>query len=309
VLAARNTIRPYLPATPLYAYPALDRFTGLELYVKHENHAPIGSFNAPRALNALAAHRGRGHAVAASTGNHGLGVAYAARLLGMRATIVVPRWANREKLDAIEAVGGEVVVAGETLQETQQRAQELAEARGAYLAADGADPLIAAGAGTVGLEIVEALPDLDVLVVPLGDGALAAGCGAVVRAPSPAARTLGVQSEACPALVLSWQRGEVVRVEGTTLADGLAVVQPHALSVRLLRELLDEALLVSEQDLIEAIRLLLRFTHNLSEGAGAAALAACLKRRAALAGRKVAIILSGGNLDTRLLPSILGERA
>jgi threonine dehydratase len=149
------------------------------------------------------------------------------------------------------------------------------------------------------------VPDLDVLVIPLGDGALAGGCGVVVKALAPRIRTLGVQSESCPAMFRSWQRGEVVRVQGQTLADGLAVVEPHAGAVNLLRRVLDEAVLVSERELAEAICLLLRHTHNLAEGAGAAALAGALKIRNTLTGRKVALILSGGNLDTQLLPSLL----
>ena len=148
--------------------------------------------------------------------------------------------------------------------------------------------LIAAGAGTVALEILEEVPDLDVLIIPLGDGALAGGCGVVVKALAPHTRTLGVQAEACPAMFRSWQRGEVVRVEGQTLADGLAVVEPHPGAVKILRRVLDDVVLVSERELEDAIRLLLRYTHNLAEGAGAAALAGGLKARETLAGRKVA---------------------
>ena len=305
VLQARRVIRSYLRPTALLSYPALDHLLGAQVFVKHENHSPIGSFKARGSLNALSAHTGNRRVVASSTGNHGMGVAYAARLLGLEATVVVPDWANREKTSAIEALGGRVVFGGRSAAETQRRTRELVEEQGAYFADDGGDVLIAAGAGTIALEILEELPDLEVLIIPLGDGALAGGCGVVVKALAPHARTLGVQAESCPAMFRSWQRGEVERVEGQTLADGLAVVEPHPGAVKVLRRVLDDVVLVSERELEEAIRLLLRHTHNLAEGAGAAALAGGLKVRQTLAGRKVALILSGGNLDTRLLPALL----
>ena len=304
VLRARRLIRPHLRPTPLLSYPALDRLLGAQAFVKHENHSPIGSFKARGALNALSAHT-RSRVVASSTGNHGMGVAYAAKLLGLEATVVVPQWANREKTSAIEALGGRVVFSGTSAGESQRRTRELVEEQSAYFADDGGDVLIAAGAGTVALEVLEEVPDLDVLVIPLGDGALAGGCGVVVKALAPHVRTLGVQSEACPATFRSWQRGDVVHVEAETLADGLAVIEPHPAAVTLLRRVLDGAVLVSEHDLAETIRLLLRHTHNLAEAAGAAALAGALKVRETLAGRKVALILSGGNLDTRILASLL----
>jgi len=307
VLRARKVIRSYLRPTALLSYPALDGLLSAHVFVKHENHSPIGSFKARGSLNALSAHTRERRVVACSTGNHGMGVAYAAKLLGLQATVVVPEWANREKTSAIEALGGRVVFSGRSVAESQQRTRELVEEQSAYFADDGGDMLIAAGAGTVALEILEEVPDLDVLIIPLGDGALAGGCGVVVKALAPHVRTLGVQSESCPAMFESWQRGEVMRVEGQTLADGLAVVEPHAAAVKLLRRVLDEAILVSERELADAIRLLLRYTHNLAEGAGAAALAGGLKVRETLAGRKVALILSGGNLDTRLLPTLLQD--
>jgi len=307
VLRAGRAIRPYLRPTPLHSYPALNRLLGMELYVKHENHSLIGSFKARGAINALAQHREAGRVVAYSTGNHGQGVSYAAALLGMEATIVVPEGANREKVAAIEALGGRVVFHGRTLDETQRRTRELVAERGAYYADDGGDLLIAAGAGTVALEILEEVPDLEWLVIPLGDGMLAGGCCVVLRALAPRARSLAVQSEACPAMYESWRSGEVVYRPCGTFAEGLADVQPHAEALELLRAVLDEALLVSEQEIRAAIRTLLRLTHNLAEGAGAAPLAACLKQRERLAGRKVAMILSGGNLDTRLLPDLLRE--
>jgi threonine dehydratase len=305
VLRARVVIATHLRPTPLHSYPSLNRLLGMELYVKHENHALIGSFKARGAINALAAHADAGRVVAYSTGNHGQGVSYAARLLGMQATIVMPERANPEKAAAIEALGGRVVFHGQTLDQAQRRAQELTDEQGAYYADDGGDMLIAAGAGTVALEILEQVPDLDELVIPLGDGMLAGGCCVALRALAPGARSLAVQSEACPAMVESWRRGEVLRIECRTFAEGLADVQPHAVALQLLREVLDDALLVSEQEIKSAIRTLLQHTHNLAEGAGAAPMAACTRERERLAGKKVAIILSGGNLDTRLLPEIL----
>src|SRR5581483_8101125 len=187
-----------------YTYPALDQLLGMQLFIKHENHSPIGSFKARGAINALAANIAMGRAVGCSSGNFGMGVTYAARLMGMQATIVVPTWANREKTRAIEALGGKVVFAGEELDETQRRTRELVAEQHAFFADDGGDPRITAGAGTIAMEILEDVPDLDALVIQLGDGALAGGCGVVLKALAPQALLLGVQAEACPAMFESW---------------------------------------------------------------------------------------------------------
>jgi threonine dehydratase len=234
-----------------------------------------------------------------------MGVAYAARILGREATVVVPEWANVEKARAIEALGGRVVRHGSTMVETRRRTDALVGELGAYFADDGGDLLIAAGAGTVGLEMLEDAPDLQMLVIPMGDGALAGGCAVIAKALNPRIEIIGVQAEGCPALVQSWKTGSVFRVEGQTMADGLASVEPHASAVALLRRVLDDAVLVSDAELVTAIRLYLEHTHNLAEGAGAAGLAACVTLAGRLKGKRVGVILSGGNLDTRLLTRVM----
>lgn len=306
VLRAHARIRPHLPRTPLFRHPALEERLGLTLWLKHENHHVIGSFKARGALNAVLAAEGDVTGVAASSsGNHGQGVAYAARTLGLPATIVVPEWANPEKLAVIRALGAEIVVHGTGASECNEHARRLAAERGLLLVDDFLDPHVVAGAGTVALEILEEAPDLDVLVIPLGGGALASGCGLIAKAVDPGIRTVGVQSEACQATYLSWREGRPVAFDCNSNADGLAVDLPEMALIEILRRVLDDVVLVTEDDLLRAIALLLETTHNLAEASGAAGVAAASVAREALGGTRIATILTGANINTTLLPEVL----
>jgi threonine dehydratase len=309
VVRARERIRHYVAATPTFNYPLLDRELGLQVWLKHENHHAIGCFKARGALNAILAHEGDfSGAVASSSGNHGQGVALAARLAGRRAVIVVPEWASEHKVAAIRALGAEVEVFGDTSHAGRERAIELAEREGLLLLDDFCDPFIVAGNGTVALELLEQQPELEVLIVPLGGGALAAGCGVAAKAINPALRTVAGQSESCPATATSWQRQEPVQLPCSTIADGLAVDLPDAAVVALLVATIDDVVLVSEEEIREAIARLLRTTRNLVEASGAVPVAICRKQAAALEGRRIGAVVSGGNLDLSLLPELLEAR-
>ena len=306
ILRAYARIRPYLPRTPLTRHPVLEERLGISLWLKHENHHVIGSFKARGALNTVLAAEGEvSGVVASSSGNHGQGVAYAARVLGLPSTIVVPEWANPEKLAVIRALGAEVVVYGTGASECNQHARALAVDRGLLLVDDFLDPHVVAGAGTIALEILEEAPDLDVLVIPLGGGALASGCGLIAKAVNPEIRTLGVQSEACQATFRSWKEGRPVAFDCHSIADGLAVDLPEMALIEILRRVLDDVVLVTEEDLLRAIALLLETTHNLAEASGAAGVAAATVHPEALRGSRVATILTGANINTALLPDVL----
>ena len=311
VLLARTRIRPYIPRTALSRYPLLEYELGLGLYLKHENHHVIGSFKARGALNAVLGASGHVPGVAASSsGNHGQGVAYAAKVLGLPATIVVPEWANPQKVAGIRSLGADVIAQGTTASECNNLARRLSAERGLLLVDDFLDPLVVAGAGTIALEILEEVPDIDVLLIPLGGGALASGCGLIAKAMQPSIRVVGVQSEDCQGTYRSWKAGHPVRSDCATIADGLAIDLAEAALIDILRSVVDDVALIAEADMLDTIRLLLETTHNLVEPSGAAGVAAARRFRDSLEGKRLATILTGANLNTALLPDVLatGQR-
>jgi threonine dehydratase len=309
VLAARKRIRPYLAPTPLYAYPALNQATGLDLWVKHENHQPIGVFKVRGGIN-LAAQLSQGEreqaVITASTGNHGQSVAYAARLFGVRAIICVPEGANPVKTESIRALGAEVVHVGRDFDDARVHAEAQAAERGYRYVHSGNEPHLIAGVATETLEILEERPDVDVLFVPVGGGSAAAGACVVASACKPSLRVIGVQSEAAPAAWRSWKEGRLVEDRMETFAEGLATRTAFALPQRILRQRLDDFLLVSDGDIRRAQALLIDKTRNLVEAAGAAALAGALQLGRKLKGARVAVVCSGGNVSTAQLRDLLG---
>ncbi|MBI3965634.1 MAG: threonine/serine dehydratase [Chloroflexi bacterium] len=311
ILAAQRFLSGYLPRTPLYRSAALSARTGAEVWVKYENHGPIGSFKARGALNSVAsldpATRARG-IVTASTGNHGLGCAYAARLLGGRATVYVPEGANPDKVAMIREQEGEVVYHGRDVDEARAEGLRRAEAESRFFLEDGSNVPLIAGAATIALEIAQDLPHLDALFYPLGNGALVGGAGVVLRALAPGTRVVAVQSEAAPSMYLSWrERRPVGTATADTFADGIATRDPIPYAVELVNEVVDEVMLVSEAELRAGVRLLLETTHNLAEGAGAAALGGLLRQVDQYQEKTVVILLSGGNLTMPMLREILAE--
>ncbi len=300
VLAARQRIAPYLRPTPLFRYPALDAMTGARVWVKHENHQPVGAFKVRGGVNLVsrldADERGRG-VISASTGNHGQSVAYAADLFGVRAVICVPAQANPVKVESMRALGAEVISYGRDFDEAREHCEkQAADHRYRYIHS-GNEPALIAGVATYTLEILEAQPDTEVIVVPVGGGSGAAGACVVAKAVRPSVEVIGVQSEAAPAAYRSWRGRSLVEDATSTFAEGLATRTAFELPQQIMWELLDDFVLVSDEALRCATRVMIEKTRNLVEPAGAAALAAVLGEPRRFAGRKVAIVCSGGNIS------------
>ncbi|HZU76157.1 MAG TPA: threonine/serine dehydratase [Dehalococcoidia bacterium] len=309
VLRARRVVRRFLSPTPLINYPALDAALGCEAYVKHENHQPVGAFKVRGGLYLVSqlgeAERQRG-VIAASTGNHGLSLAYAARAFGVPAVIGVPEGANAVKVQAIAALGAEVLVFGADFDEAREHVEELAAGRGYRYVHSGDEPALLAGVGTLALEVLEEQPEIEVFIVPVGGGSGAAAAAIVAKSIDPAITVIGVQAAGAPAAWHGWREGRSVTLPSVhTFAEGLATRTTFALPQRVMRELLDDFVLVSDDELRGAIRLYLERAHTLAEGAGAASLAAALKLRERLAGRRVALVLSGGNITVGQLRNAL----
>lgn len=307
VLAARRRIAPYLPRTPLFSYPALDLELGATVSVKHENYQPIGAFKVRGGVN-LVAHlsddeRTRG-VISASTGNHGQSIAYAARLFGVRAVICVPQAANPVKVAAIESLGAEIVVHGSDFDDARERCEALARERGLRYVHSGNEPDLIAGVATGVLEILEDDPATEVIFVPVGGGSGAAGACIVAKAVDPAICVIGVQSSAAPAAYRSWKEGRLVEDRMGTYAEGLATRTAFEFPQQILGRYLDEFVLVSDDQIRTAQATLLAVTKSLVEAAGAAAFAGACRLRHELAGKRVAVVLSGGNVSSRELSEV-----
>ena len=306
VLEARRQISPHLRATPLHRYGALDELLGTEVWVKHENHQPIGAFKVRGGVNLVSQlgeeERERG-LITASTGNHGQSIAFAARLHGVSARICVPEHANPVKLDAMRLLGAELIVHGRDFDAAREHCELLAAEHGYRYVHSGNEPLLIAGVGTGTLELLEERPDVDAIVVPIGGGSGAAGACIVAKAIRPGIEVIGVQSDAAPAAFRSWQAHALVADEMATYAEGLATRVPFELPQRILWEHLDDFVLVSDDEIRRANRLVIEHTRNLVEPAGAASLAAALQLRERFRGKRIALVVSGGNIS----PAQLGE--
>ena len=308
VLDAAKQIRPYLAPTPLRRYPALDRLVGAEVFVKHENHNPTGAFKVRGGVNLVSRlsedERRRG-VIAASTGNHGQSVAYAARLFGVSAIICAPEVANPVKLESMQDLGAEVVCQGERYDDAKRNAERLAREHGYRYIHSGDEPLLIAGVGTHTLEILEEEPDVDTVIVPVGGGSGVSGAGITAKAVNPNIRVIGVQSDAAQSAYLSWKSGEWRESPNRTRAEGLSTAAPMALPQRIMRRVLDDFVLVSDDQIDAATVLMIEKTRTMVEAAGAAALAAAIALRDELKDRKVAVICSGGNISPAQLKALL----
>ena len=310
VYAARLRIAPHLRPTPLYAYGALSELVGAEIFVKHENHLPIGAFKVRGGVNLvsqLSDGERRSGVITASTGNHGQSIAFAAGLFGVRAIVCVPEGANPVKLAAMERLGAELVIHGRDFDDARENCEGLAREHGYRYIHSGNEPHLIAGVGTATLEALEAQPDLDVVIVPIGGGSGAAGACIAGKGIRPELEVIGVQSSAAPAAYRSWQSRQLLEDRMETRAEGLATRVAFELPQRILWERLDDFVLVDEDELERAVVRMIEGTRNLVEPAGAAPLAAALQLRDRLAGRKVALILSGGNISPGQLSEILGR--
>ena len=311
--SARDRVRPYVPVSPLRTYPVLDDEIGrgIRVSVKHENFNPTGSFkvrNAFSLLTALSDDERRRGIVAATRGNHGLGLAYAGRTFGVPVTICVPLGNNPDKNAGIRALGARLIEEGRDYDESLAAADRVVTSDGAVLAHSTNNRHIIAGAGTMSLEIAEQEPALDALVLSVGGGSQAVGAMTVMRAIHPNVRVYAVQAAGAAATFESWRAGEPRLIASAdTFADGLATRSSYALTLPALREGLADFITVTDAEIAHALRLALRTTHSLVEGAGATGLAGLLALRDRLAGQRVGIALSGGNIDAATLRRVINE--
>ena len=307
VRAAAARIAGAVERTPCLPSRTLSRLTGCEVFLKFENLQFTASFKERGALNRIARltpeERARG-VLAVSAGNHAQGVAYHAERLGIAATIVMPRFASAVKVERTKGFGAAVVLHGDTFDDARAHGLALARERGLVVIHPYDDLVVMAGQGTVALEMLAQQPGLEVLVVPVGGGGLIAGVATAAKALAPGIEVVGVQSERFPA-VWNALSGAHLQSAQATVADGIGVSAPGALTLPLIRERVDEVLLVAEDDIEQAILMLLEIEKTVVEGAGAVGLAALLKHRAHFAGRRVGLILSGGNIEPLVLAEII----
>lgn len=298
VLLARKQINPYLLRTPLTSYPAIDELLGARAFIKHENYQPICAFKVRGGINLISqlsdAERALG-VIAASTGNHGQSVAYAAELFKVAARIVVPEGANPGKVASMRGRGAEVIFHGANFDEARLHCEQLAREHGYRYIHSGNEPLLIAGVATYALEMLEDEPVLDSIIVPVGGGSGAAGCCVAAHAINPNVEIIGVQSEAAPAAYLSWRDRKLAEADNHTFAEGLATGVGFSLPQAILWEHLSDFVLVEDQEIKRAMVWMIERAHTLSEAAGAAPLAAAYKLREQLGGKRVGLVCSGGN--------------
>jgi threonine dehydratase len=311
VVAAGPLVRRYLLPTPLYEWPALSQLLGCRYFLKHENHQPTTAFKVRGGVHLVARlseEQKRRGVLGCTTGNHGQSLAYACRLFGVRCVLVVPAVNNPDKIAAMRALGAEVIEHGRDFDEARVYCEAIRGREGLRYVHSANEPDLIAGVGTLALEIFDELPEPDVVLVPVGLGSGICGTALTAAGRRPATRVIGVQSELAPAVTLSWRQGRKVETDTPrTFAEGMATRVPAEMTLEIMRRHVHDMVLVSDGELRAAIRLLLRVTHNLAEGAGAASTAAALRMREQLAGKTVVGVLSGGNLDLRDLRGILQE--
>lgn len=297
--------------TPLVHSPSLSQMFGGEIYLKLENLQKTGSFKIRGATYYVSTNKdkiGPGGVVAASAGNHAQGVALAARQAGIPATIVMPEWASISKQEATRGYGGEIVIEGKSLGESLKKAEEMA-LEGKTFIHPFDDPDIMTGQGTIALELLEDLKEIDMIIVPIGGGGIISGIASIVKSIKPTVNVIGVQSNACPSAYESYHRGKITKVSSEySIADGISVKQVGALNFDMIRKFVDDVVLVDEDQIAAAILLLLERKKILAEGSGAVSLAALLNGSVKVPRRnKVVLLISGGNVDSSLLGRILGQ--
>ena len=313
ILAARNVIRRYLPETPVIMPPALAAALGFDVVLKLENLQPIGAFKVRGGINLInqltPAQRASG-VVTASTGNQAQSIAYAARLFGTRAIIYMPTINNPDKVAATRRLGGEVIEFGDDFDSCREEAERRAERDGMRFIHPANEPALIAGVGTYALELIERAPDLDVVIVPVGGGSGVCGTAIVFKTMRPETRILAVQTAAMPAVYRSFHERQLVALgpeAGHTFAEGLATRVAFQMPFELMQRLVDDVLIVSEEELRQAMVMLLDMAHVVAEGAGAAPLAAARQLAPQLQGKRVGLIVSGGNVTLDTLKHALGD--
>ena len=310
IIAARKIVYRYLQPTALHHYPTLSALVGAQIYIKHENHQPVGAFKVRGGLvmaAGLSPEQRKSGLFTASTGNHGQSIAYAARAHGIQATIAVPEGANPGKVAAMQALGADVIFHGDDFDTAREWIMGIAAERGGIFVGPADEPLIH-GVGTYTLEILEGLPDVETIIVPVGSGSGVCATCIAAKTINPKIKVIGVQSAQAPAMQQSWKLGKPVTAQMETFAEGIATRVPFENTQKIMQHYLDNFVLVDDAEIQKAIITLLEHTHNLAEGAGAAPLAAALQLKEQLAGKKVVLVMSGGNLSVEKLRSILAKR-
>jgi len=312
ILEARRRIRNFVIRTPTYSSAIFSQKTGAEVYLKLECFQPVGVFKIRGAINkvcSLSQSELKKGLVTSSSGNHGLSVAYAAKIFGVKAVVVVPKNAVKEKVEAIRSYGAEVVKYGESYDEAHSEAVRIQKETDATFVHPFNDNFVIAGQGTVGLELLEDVPDLDTIIVPVGGGGLISGICVAAKTFNPNIRIVGVQPEGSPAVYKSWKAGKIIEVDSVnTAADGLAAKKPLDLTFRVIRKHVDDFLLVTEREIGQAVLALLQEAHILTEPSGAASSAALLFKYHPQIKEKVAAIVSGANISIDYLTNLLRQR-
>ena len=308
VYRARQTISPFFQRTPLHYSLGLSELLEAEVYLKHEEYLSLGAFKSRGGINLLSnlsdEEKQRG-LITSSTGNHGQSIASAGREFGVRVLIGLPQNANPVKVAAMRALGAELIFHGESFDDAREHCERLAREEGYRYVHAVNEPLLIAGVGTAALEIIEDLPDVDIMMLPLGGGSGISGACIVAKAVDPSIQVYAVQSEAAPAAYLSWKQGEIVQAPMSTFAEGIATQSGYELPQRIMADLLDDFLLVNDNDIRRAIGLLVEKSHTLAEPAGATALAGAVKHAERLRGKKVSITISGANITAERLAEAL----
>lgn len=310
IRSAHKRIEKYVTRTPLHRYRTLENFIDAELYIKHENHQPLGAFKMRGGINHLikmSLDQKKKGVVTASSGNHGQSIAYAAKLHDIKAVIIVPENANPGKVASMEALGADVRFYGKDFDESRSEVERLSKEEGYTYIHSANTPDLIEGVGTYTLEILEDLPNVDTIIVPVGAGSGICGTAIVAKSINPKIEVIGVQSDAAPAAYLSWKSGNLQSVPNNTIAEGLGTGLGFAYTVGIMRDLIDDFILVTDNELESAISLLLEHTHNLAEHAGAASLAGALKIKDRLLNKRVVLIMSGGNLSMQHLIKIINN--
>ena len=310
---ARTALDGVIRRTPLMRHPLLAEETGLDICVKHENHNPTGAFKVRGGVNLIASlsddERARG-VITASTGNHGQSIAFASQRAGVSCIVAVPWRNNPDKNAAMRAFGATLVEQGKDFDEAREWVEREAEVRGLRYVHSANEPLLIAGVGTYALEIFEDITEPDVILVPIGGGSGACGCCIVRTALGKRTKVIGVQAAEADAFARSWYGPERVSRERIgTFAEGLATRYTFDLTFDILKRELDDVVTLTEAELEEGVRIALRSTHNLAEGAGGASLAAAMKLRDDLRGKQVVCVMSGGNMNIKVLGRILAQNA
>jgi threonine dehydratase len=312
VLEALPRVQSALSPTPLHLWPGLSELVGCNFYLKHENHQPVGAFKVRGGINLVDslsdAERAQG-IIGVSTGNHGQSLAFAARRRSMPCTIIVPQKNNPDKVRAMRLLGAEVIERGNDYDEARAHAEQVIQERQARYVHSANEPKLIAGVATLAWEIFEELPEPDVILVPIGLGSGVCGTCIVAKHRRPETQVIGVQAEGADAVAQSWLTGKLVTNERIdTFAEGMATRVPAEMTLEIMRELMDDVVLVSDDELRQSVFEIMKRTHNMAEGAGAASLAAAYQQRERFQHKNVVGILSGGNLDLTELPSVLSGR-